>query len=187
VSVRVATTSASHRRRRSSRPWPTLCQIHEPDAPHLLMMARRGCSGAWAGSRRSPAKAVTDQTLGQNIAALAVLLGKAPEHFNTRRPGMDAVAIPRVPPGLPSDPITRRPDVRMAEEQLKSAGHSVESARAAYFPTISLTTDLGVQTAALRRAASCSEPSSSSKACWRSTSRHTARPFFRPSPMWSRC
>ena len=91
-----------------------------------------------------------EQTLGQNTAMLAVLLGKAPEHFDTRGPGMDAIAIPRVTPGLPSDLMNRRPDVRMAEEQLKSAGYSVESARAAFFPTISLTTELGVQSAALK-------------------------------------
>jgi outer membrane protein, multidrug efflux system len=90
-----------------------------------------------------------EETLGQSTAALAVLLGKAPEHFNTRGPGMDAIAIPRVTPGLPSDVMNRRPDVRMAEEQLKSAGYSVESARAAFFPTISLTSELGVQSAAL--------------------------------------
>jgi NodT family efflux transporter outer membrane factor (OMF) lipoprotein len=91
-----------------------------------------------------------EQTLGQNTAMLAVLLGKAPEHFDTRGPGMDAIAIPRVTPGLPSDLMNRRPDVRMVEEQLKSAGYSVESARAAFFPTISLTTELGVQSAALK-------------------------------------
>lgn len=89
-------------------------------------------------------------TLGQNTAALAVLLGKAPELFNTRASGMDTVAVPRVTPGLPSDLMNRRPDIRVAEEQLKSAGYSVESARAAFFPTISLTSDVGVQSAALR-------------------------------------
>src|SRR5262249_27004088 len=45
------------------------------------------------------------ETLGQNTAALAVLLGKAPEHFSTRGPGMNSVVIPRVTPGLPSDLI----------------------------------------------------------------------------------
>jgi NodT family efflux transporter outer membrane factor (OMF) lipoprotein len=91
-----------------------------------------------------------EQQLGQNTAALAVLLGKAPEHFGTRGAGMDAVAVPRVTPGLPSDLMNRRPDVRQAEEQLKSAGYSVESARAAFFPTITLTGTLGIQSAALK-------------------------------------
>jgi NodT family efflux transporter outer membrane factor (OMF) lipoprotein len=90
-----------------------------------------------------------EQTLGQNTAALAVLVGKAPEHFGTRGPGMDSVAVPRVTPGLPSDLLNRRPDIRMAEEQLKSAGYSVESARAAFFPTITLTGTPGLRSTAL--------------------------------------
>jgi multidrug efflux system outer membrane protein len=91
-----------------------------------------------------------EQTVGQNTAALAVLLGKAPEHFSTRGPGMNSIAIPRVTPGLPSDLINRRPDIRQAEEQLKSSGYAVESARAAFFPTIQLTGQLGFESAALR-------------------------------------
>jgi multidrug efflux system outer membrane protein len=91
-----------------------------------------------------------EESLGQNTAALAVLLGKAPEHFNTRGPGMESVAVPRVTPGLPSDLINRRPDIKQAEELLKSSGYSVEAARAAFFPTIQLTGQLGVQSAVLK-------------------------------------
>lgn len=91
-----------------------------------------------------------EETLRQSIAALAVLLGKAPEHFDSRGASMQNVAVPRVTPGLPSDLINRRPDVRQAEEQLKSADYSVESARAAFFPTISLTGTLGYQSSALK-------------------------------------
>jgi NodT family efflux transporter outer membrane factor (OMF) lipoprotein len=90
-----------------------------------------------------------EQTLGQNTAALAVLVGKAPEHFGTRGPGMDTIAVPRVTPGLPSDLLNRRPDIRQAEEQLKSAGYAVESARAAFFPTITLTGAPGFRSTAL--------------------------------------
>src|SRR5215472_1689975 len=35
-----------------------------------------------------------EETLRQNVAALAVLVGKAPEHFGTRGPGIDAVVMP---------------------------------------------------------------------------------------------
>jgi outer membrane protein, multidrug efflux system len=91
-----------------------------------------------------------EESLGQNTAALAVLIGKAPEHFNTRGPGMGAIAIPRVTPGLPSDLMNRRPDIRQAEETLKASGYSAESARAAFFPTIQLTGQLGMQSAALK-------------------------------------
>jgi len=91
-----------------------------------------------------------EETRRQNIAALAVLVGQSPERFNTRAGGMSTVAIPRVTPGLPSELINRRPDVRQAEQQLKSADYSVESARAAFFPTIQLTGQLGFESAALR-------------------------------------
>jgi outer membrane protein, multidrug efflux system len=91
-----------------------------------------------------------EETFRQNIAALAVLVGKAPEHFKTRGGSMQDVTVPRVTPGLPSDLINRRPDIRQAEEQLKSADYSVESARAAFFPTITLTGTLGFESAALK-------------------------------------
>jgi multidrug efflux system outer membrane protein len=91
-----------------------------------------------------------EELLRQNIAALAVLVGKAPEHFDARGGGMQAIAVPRVTPGLPSELIIRRPDVRQAEEQLTSAGYSLEAARAAFFPNIALTGQLGVESAALR-------------------------------------
>jgi NodT family efflux transporter outer membrane factor (OMF) lipoprotein len=91
-----------------------------------------------------------EETLRQSTAALAVLIGKAPEHFNTRGAGMQTVAVPRVTPGLPSDLINRRPDIRQAEQQLKSTDYSVESARAAFFPSITLTGQLGFESAALK-------------------------------------
>jgi NodT family efflux transporter outer membrane factor (OMF) lipoprotein len=91
-----------------------------------------------------------EETLQQNIAALAVLVGKPPEHFNARGHSMAAVTVPRVTPGLPSELINRRPDVRQAEQQLKSADYSVEAARAAFFPNIQLTGSLGFESLALR-------------------------------------
>jgi len=91
-----------------------------------------------------------EETLRQDIAALAVLVGKAPERFNARGPGMQAIAVPRVTPGLPSELINRRPDVRQAEQQLKSADYSVEAARAAFFPSITLTGQLGFESVALK-------------------------------------
>jgi multidrug efflux system outer membrane protein len=91
-----------------------------------------------------------EETLRQNIVALAVLVGKVPERFTARGGGMAAITIPKVTPGLPSELLNRRPDVRQAEEQLRSASYSVESARAAFFPTIQLTGQLGFESAALR-------------------------------------
>ncbi len=88
-------------------------------------------------------------TLRQNIAALAVLVGRAPANFTVRGGSMTQIAIPRVTPGLPSELLNQRPDIRQAEAQLAASNFSVESARAAFFPQIQLTAQTGVQSAAL--------------------------------------
>jgi outer membrane protein, multidrug efflux system len=88
-------------------------------------------------------------TLRQNIAALAVLVGRAPANFTVKGGTMTAIAIPRVTPGLPSELLNQRPDVREAEAQLASSNFSVESARAAFFPQIQLTAQGGLESAAL--------------------------------------
>ena len=62
---------------------------------------------------------------------------------------MTQIAIPRVTPGLPSELLNQRPDIRQAEAQLASSNFSVETARAAFFPQIQLTATAGVQSAAL--------------------------------------
>jgi multidrug efflux system outer membrane protein len=88
-------------------------------------------------------------TLQQNRIALAVLVGRAPENFLVRGGVLTAVYIPQVTPGLPSDILNQRPDIRAAEAQLASTNHSVESAKAAFFPNIQLTAQNGFQSAAL--------------------------------------
>jgi NodT family efflux transporter outer membrane factor (OMF) lipoprotein len=88
-------------------------------------------------------------TLRQNIDALAVLVARAPADFNINGGGMAQISIPRVTPGLPSELLYQRPDVRQAEAQLASSNFSVEAARAAFFPQIQLTATTGVQSAAL--------------------------------------
>jgi outer membrane protein, multidrug efflux system len=84
-----------------------------------------------------PPLVITEQ---QSRVALAVLVGRAPENFKVLGGNMYGVRIPLVTPGLPSDILNQRPDIRFAEAQLASANHSVEAARAAFFPTIQLTT-----------------------------------------------
>ena len=88
-------------------------------------------------------------TLRQNIAALALLVARAPANFNVTGGTLTSIVVPRVTPGLPSELLYQRPDVRQAEAQLASSNFSVESARAAFFPQIQLTATTGVQSAAL--------------------------------------
>src|SRR6185312_14644139 len=84
-------------------------------------------------------------TLGQNIAALALLVGRAAPNFTVHGGSLKQIVVPRVTPGLPSEILYQRPDVREAEAQLAAANFSVESARAAFFPQIPLTGQTGVQ------------------------------------------
>src|SRR5580704_13184744 len=73
-------------------------------------------------------------TLKQNIAALALLVARAPANFTVNGGTLTQIAVPRVTPGMPSELLNQRPDVRQAEAQLASSNFSVESARAAFFP-----------------------------------------------------
>jgi NodT family efflux transporter outer membrane factor (OMF) lipoprotein len=88
-------------------------------------------------------------TLRQSKAALAVLVGRAPERFLVGGGSTYKTAVPRVAPGLPSELINQRPDIREAETNLRSANYSVESARAAFFPNIALTGQTGFESLAL--------------------------------------
>jgi len=88
-------------------------------------------------------------TLGQNMAALALLVGRAPANFTVRGGSTTRITIPRVTPGLPSELLYQRPDVRQAEAQLAASNFSVEVARTAFFPQIQLTGTTGFQSTAL--------------------------------------
>jgi len=89
------------------------------------------------------------QTLDQNINALAVLVSRPRESFSVNGGSMNQVDTPRITPGLPSELLTQRPDIRRQEAQLASATANVGSARAQFFPTIQLTGAGGYQSSAL--------------------------------------
>jgi NodT family efflux transporter outer membrane factor (OMF) lipoprotein len=91
-----------------------------------------------------------EQTLRQNIAALALLIARPPERVMVRGGSMRGVAIPRVTPGLPSELVAQRPDIRQAEAQLAAANANVQNARAQLLPSITLTGEGGYQSAVLK-------------------------------------
>jgi multidrug efflux system outer membrane protein len=73
--------------------------------------------------------------------ALAVLLGRTPrEVYDVKiARGTLATPMPQVPPGLPSEILLRRPDLRESEARMVAANARIGVARAAYFPSIGLT------------------------------------------------
>lgn len=89
------------------------------------------------------------QQLAQNIDALAILQGKAPENVTVAQSSLAALSMPQVAPGLPSALLTRRPDVQEAEAQLIAANANIKVARAQFFPDITLTGEGGVESTAL--------------------------------------
>ena len=91
-----------------------------------------------------------DQQLRQNIATLAVLIGRAPEYLTVRGGSLFKLGIPQVTPGLPSELLFQRPDIRAAEANLASADATVRFARASFFPSISLTGQGGYQSAVFK-------------------------------------
>ena len=66
-----------------------------------------------------------EQTLKQNRNALAVLIARAPERVRIRGGMLRAIATPRVTPGLPSELLAQRPDIRQAEANLAAANANV--------------------------------------------------------------
>ena len=102
----------------------------------------------------------TVHTLQYNVAAseaaLGVLTGRSPREIVTgtvdRGLAVDAVPVPpTVPAGLPSALLERRPDIVQAEQQLAAASANIGVAKAAYFPSISLTGLLGYESSDLTR------------------------------------
>jgi outer membrane protein, multidrug efflux system len=89
------------------------------------------------------------QTLDQNVNALATLVSRPPEAVRVTGGSLNQIASPRVTPGLPSELLTQRPDIRRQEAQLASATANVGNARAQFFPSIQLTGQGGYQSSAL--------------------------------------
>jgi len=80
---------------------------------------------------------------------LAILLGRNPGPIVRGRSLLEQDLAPSFPPGLPSTLLDRRPDIRQAEQQLIASHALLAVAKAAFFPTISLTASTGFESSAL--------------------------------------
>ena len=91
---------------------------------------------------------VIEKTIAQQENALSLLLGRNPGPI-ARGKNIDELAPPTTPEGLPSSLLERRPDLREAEQNLIAANAQIGAAKAAFFPSISLTGLLGVASGGL--------------------------------------
>jgi len=74
--------------------------------------------------------------------AIAVLLGRAPSTFSIAAQPLSLVP-PKVPVGLPSELLERRPDISAAERRAASANALIGVATAAWFPSLTLNANTG--------------------------------------------
>ena len=89
-----------------------------------------------------------ERQIAQQENFISVLLGRNPGPIARGRP-IGELIFPSIPTGLPSSLLERRPDLRQAEDNLVAANANIGVAKAAFFPDISLTAALGLQSAQL--------------------------------------
>ena len=85
----------------------------------------------------------------QEVIALGILVGRPPEDIAIKPGTLVTIPSPEVVPGLPIDLLRRRPDVAEAEATLVSAVASTRAARAALFPSLTLSGSMGWENDAL--------------------------------------
>ncbi len=91
---------------------------------------------------------VVDRSRAQLEHALAVLCGQPTESFSVAALP-SAINIPQIPAGLPASLLERRPDIVEAEQRLQADSARIGVAKAAFFPTLTLTKTAGLASADL--------------------------------------
>ena len=85
-----------------------------------------------------------EMQIGMAENALSILLGESPRSIPRGRPLLEQVTVPEIKtPGIPSQLITRRPDIIQAEQELIAANANIGVARAYMLPTLSISGNIG--------------------------------------------
>lgn len=95
------------------------------------------------------AKAQLERQRAQADNALTLLVGKKIAELPPAQLLSDEKIVSDIPAGLPSDLLANRPDIRSAEQSLLAANANIGAARAAFFPSISLTGSFGSASSSL--------------------------------------
>lgn len=77
-------------------------------------------------------------TRAQYEHAIAMLIGEPPAQFNLPPSTEVKLQLPVIPVGLPTSLLERRPDIAAAERRMAEANDQIGIARAAYFPTLTI-------------------------------------------------
>ncbi len=80
-----------------------------------------------------------ERRIEQTENAINLLLAKHPGPVPRGHPLVSEMTIPAAPAGVPSDLLTRRPDIRQAEAQMIAANAQIGAAKAQLFPTVMIT------------------------------------------------
>jgi multidrug efflux system outer membrane protein len=118
----------------------------------LQLMQRRYQEGAIGelDVARAEAELATARSEAMTVArlraasehSLAILLGKSPSEFSMVANPLKPVSL-RIPPGLPSSLLERRPDIAAAERAMAATNARVGVAKSAFFPSLTLTGSVG--------------------------------------------
>jgi multidrug efflux system outer membrane protein len=92
-----------------------------------------------------------ERQIEQQENVLSILVGENPQSIPRGRAITEQPIPDSIPAGLPSQLLERRPDVHQAEEIIVSANAQIGVAKAAFFPSISLTGTGGLESNALNR------------------------------------
>ena len=124
----------------------TIIRNRERGGLGTLLEVRQGEQLVYAAAQVIPD---VEQLIEQTENQISLLLGGSPTTMARGLSLIDQEQPPAVPGGLPSALLDRRPDILVAEQNLVAANAIIGVAKAAYFPRISLTGFLGVQSDAL--------------------------------------